>query len=227
MDFFPRLRRLIRRPASGYKVGLRRPTSMRRNDSGREDALRIRLSEDPNDERAFVALAELVRRRAAEVGTDGDPLTAPQDEMEKQRAADLAVWSLAEELAGHPRAWYPLVELARLSIHDDHEGALRRLATAAERDPAGHALLEGLRMLREAGMPVEALGLGVGHWRVREQPARIARELVLASVEAGRPLDAKQHLAALDLHPDQAAVAALRPELEDLVAHAEQGIAGT
>lgn len=227
MDLLPRLRRLVRRQASGYKVGLRRPTSIGRRDSVREDAIRIKLSEDPNDAKAFRALAEMVRRRAAEVGTDGDPLTAPQDEMEKQRAADLAVWSLAEELAGHPRAWYPLIELARLSIHDDHEGALRRLATAAERDPAGHALVEGLQMLRDAGMPVEALGLGVGHWRVKEQPVEIARQLVLAAVEADRPLDAKQHVAALDLHPDRAAVAALRPELEALVAHAEQHIPGT
>ncbi|MEJ1731039.1 hypothetical protein SMA90_32425, partial [Escherichia coli] len=90
------------------------PTSIGRRDSVREDAVRIKLSEDPNDAKAFRALAEMVRRRAAEVGTSGDPLTAPQDEMEKQRAADLAVWSLAEELAGHPRAWYPLIELARL-----------------------------------------------------------------------------------------------------------------
>ncbi|NLE71130.1 MAG: hypothetical protein GX609_03405 [Actinomycetales bacterium] len=166
MDFLPRLRRLVRRPASGYKVGLRRPTSLGRRDSVREDAVRVKLSEDPNDAKAFGALAEMVRRRAAE-GPPDDPLAAPHDEHEKQRAADLAVWALAEELAGHPRAWYPLVELARLSIRDDHEGALRRLATAAERDPSGHALIEGLAMLREAGLPVEALNLGVGHWRVK------------------------------------------------------------
>lgn len=227
MDFLPRLRRLVRRPASGYKVGLRRPTSIRRRDSVREDAVRVKLSEDPNDPRAFRALAEMVRRRAAEMGPDDDPLTAPQDEIEKQRRADLAVWALAEELAGHPRAWYPLIELARLSIHDDHEGALRRLATAAERDPSGHALLEGLAVLRDAGMPVEALGLGVGHWRVKEQPIEIARQLVLAAIEADRPLEARHHLRSLDLHPDQGAVAQLRPELEDLVAHAEQHIAGT
>ncbi len=229
MDFLPRLRRLVRRPASGYKVGLRRPTSIRRRDSVREDAVRVKLSEDPNDAEAFRALAEMVRRRAAEMGPDGNPLTAPQDEMEqeKHRAADLAVWALAEELAGHPRAWYPLIELARLSVHDDHEGALRRLATAAERDPSGQALLEGLAVLRDAGLPVEALGLGIGHWRVKEQPVGIARQLVLAAIEADRPLEAKHHLAALDLHPDRAAAARLRPELEAAVAHAEQQIAGT
>ena len=189
--------------------------------------MRVKLSEDPNDASAFRALAEMVRRRAAEIGPDGDPLSAPGDEVERQRAADLAVWALAEELAGHPRAWYPLIELARLSIHDDHEGALRRLGTAAERDPSGHALLEGLAVLRDAGLPVEALGLGVGHWRVKEQPIEIARQLVLAAIEADRPLDAKQHLAALDLHPDRAAAAALRTELEATVARAEQSIPGT
>lgn len=187
----------------------------------------MRLSEDPNDERAFSALAEIVRRRAAEVGPDGDPLTAPQDEMEKQRAADLAVWALAEELAGHPRAWHPLVELARLSIHDDHEGALRRLSTAAERDPSGRALLDGLGVLMDADMPVEALGLGVGHWRVKDQPVEIAHRLVLAAVAADRPLEAKQHIAALDLHPDRQAVARIRPGLEAIAAEAEQRIAGT
>ena len=82
-------------------------------------------------------------------------------------------------------------------------------------------------MLRDAGLPVEALGLGVGHWRVKEQPVGIARQLVLAAIEADRPLEAKHHLAALDLHPDRAAAARLRPELEAAVAHAEQQIAGT
>ncbi|WP_024287966.1 hypothetical protein [Cellulomonas sp. KRMCY2] len=227
MPFLPRLRRLLRRPVSASKVGLRRPTPSRRRDTVQEDAVRAMLGDDPNDPRAFQALAEIVRRRAAEVGTDGDPLTAPQDDGERQRAADLAVWALAEELAGHPRSWYPLIELARLSLTDDREGALRRLTTAAERDPSGRALLEGLQVLREAGLPVEALGLGVGHWRVREHTPEIARHLVLAAIEAGRPMEARHHLQALDLHPDHSAVARLRPELEAYVAEAEQRIAGT
>lgn len=189
--------------------------------------MRAMLGEDPNDPRAFQALAEIVRRRAAEVGADGDPLTGPQDDVERQRAADLAVWALAEELAGHPKSWYPLIELARLSLTDDREGALRRLTTASERDPSGHALAEGLAVLREAGLPVEALGLGVGHWRVREHTPEIARHLVHAAIEAGRPMEARHHLQALDMHPDPAAVARIRPELEGVIARAEQRIPGT
>lgn len=206
---------------------MRRPTSVRRRDTVQEDALRSVLADDPNDARAFRALAEIVRRRAAEIGPDGDPLTAPQDDVEKQRAADLAVWALAEELAGNPRAWYPLIELARLSVSDDHEGALRRLATAAERDHTGHALEEGLAVLREAGLPVEALGLGVGHWRVKDHSPAVARQLVLAAIEADRPAEARHHLQALDLHPDRAAASRMRSELELAVAQAEQHIAGT
>lgn len=192
-----------------------------------EDALRAVLAENPNDARAFRALAEIVRRRAAEVGTDGDPLTAPQDDVEKQKRADLAVWSLGEELAGNPRAWYPLVELARLSITDDHEGAMRRLGTAADRDESGHALAEGLVVLREAGMPVEALGLGVGHWRVKEHVPEVGRQLVLAAIEADRTAEARHHLRALEMHPDRGAAERLRNELELAVAQAEQHTAGT
>jgi len=228
MALLPRLRQLMRRPSSASKVGARRPTkTARRGDTLHEDALRSMLSDDPNNVRAFQALAEIVRRRAAETGPDGDPLTAPTDPGEKQQAADLAVWSLGEELAGHPHAWYPLVELARLSVHDDHEGTLRRLATAAERDPSGDALAEGLAVLRDAGLPVDALGLGVGHWRPREQTPEIARHLVHAALEADRPLEAKQHLQSLDLYPDQDAIAGLRAELARAVAQAEQHIAGT
>lgn len=186
------------------------------------------LSDDPNNERAFVALAEIVRRRAAEsTVADDDPLAAPPDDGERQRAADLAVWALGEELAGNPRAWYPLIEVARLSVSDDHEGTLRRLTTAAERDPSGKALVEALALLRSAEMPVDAIGLGVGHWRPREHDPEVARQLVLASIEAGRPLEAKQHIAALDLVPDQSAVADLKGELGRELAHAEQNIPGT
>src|SRR4051812_46411979 len=229
MALLPRLRQLMRRPSSASRVGARRPTTAaRRGDTLHEDALRSMLSDDPNNERAFVALAEIVRRRAAEsTFADGDPLAAPPDDGERRRAADLAVWALGEELAGNPRAWYPLIEVARLSVADDHEGTLRRLTTAAERAPSGRALVEALSLLRGAALPVDAVGLGVGHWRPREHDPEVARQLVLASIEAGRPLEAKQHIAALDLYPNQRAVADLKSELAREVAHAEQTIPGT
>jgi hypothetical protein len=223
MALLPRLRKLIRRPFSASTVGARRPTVGRRHgDTVQEDALRSMLIDDPNDERAFHALAEIVRRHAQETPSPEDPLTAPSDEIEKQRAADLAVWSLAEELAGHPRGWRPLLELGRLSVADDPEGAVRRLATAAERDPDGNALAEGLVILRDAEMPVEALGLGVGHWRAREHTPEVGRQLVFAAIEADRVFEARQHLESLSLHPDASAVAPVRAELERAIAEAEQ-----
>jgi hypothetical protein len=221
----------MRRPSSASTVGARRPTSaVRRGDTLHEDALRSMLSDDPNNERAFAALAEIVRRRAADAdaGHDADPLTAEAlDPSERERAADLAVWALGEELAGNPRAWYPLIEVARLSVRDDHEGTLRRLRTAAERDPSGRALAEALLLLREAGAPVDALGLGVGHWHPKDHDPEIARQLVLAAIESGRPLEASRHIASLDLYRDQRAVAELREELVRVLAQAEQAIPGT
>ena len=218
----------MRRPSSASTVGARRPTSAeRRGDTVHEDALRAMLVDDPNDERAFQALAEIVRRRAAESHVSADPLAAPADESEKQRAADLAVWALAEELAGHPRGWYPLVELGRLSLEDDQEAALRRFATAAERDPSGLALAESMQILREAHLPVEALGLGVGHWRAREHTPEAGRQLVLAAIDADRIFEAKHHLASLAMHPDAALVAPLQSELTLAIAQAEQHRSGT
>ena len=228
MALMPRLRQLMRRPTSASTVGARRPRSgEKRGDTVHEDALRAMLVDDPNDERAFRALAELVRRRAAEGTQVDDPLAAPADESEKQRAADLAVWALAEELAGHPKGWYPLVELGRLSLDDDQESALRRFATATERDHSGRALAQSMEVLRDAGLPVEALGLGVGHWRAREHDPEAGRQLVLAAIEADRPVEARHHLASLVEYGDPGAVAPLRAELERAVAQAEQHRAGT
>jgi hypothetical protein len=223
MALLQRLRRLVLGPPPASTVGSRRPTSTPPPEAGQEDRLRTRLVADPNDARSFGALAEIVRHRAAAAPED-DPLAAPPDPEERQRAADLAVWSLAEELAGNPKAWFPLIELARLSVENDREGALRRLATAAERDPSGKALTEGLSVLREAGLPVEALGLGVGHWRVREQDPAVGRQLVLAALEAERPAEARHHLDALRLHPNESAVKALRDELEPAVERAERRV---
>ncbi len=217
MALLPRLRQLMRRPTSASRVGVRRPTTVgRRGDTLHEDALRSVLSDDPNNERAFSALAEVVRRRAAEAyEAEHDPLRAPGVAQERERAANLAVWSLGEELAGNPRAWYPLVELARLSVDDDHESATRRLVTAAERDPTGRALAAGIELLRTNGRPGEALNLGVGHWKVRDQIPEVGEQLVLAALESGRPAEARQYLDALAEHPDaEAAVQDLLPRLQ-------------
>ncbi|MEK8228627.1 hypothetical protein NKG05_25410 [Oerskovia sp. M15] len=151
----------------------------------------------------------------------------PRPTRAKQRAADLAVWALAEELAGHPRGWYPLVELGRLSLEDDQEAALRRFATAAERDPSGLALAESMELLREAGLPVDALGLGVGHWRAKEHTPAAGRQLVLAAIDADRIFEAKHHLESLGTYPDAALVAPLQTELKLAIAQAEQHRSGT
>jgi len=199
------------RRASGHP-GVDEPVPVSASDSPevdvREEAqLWETLREDPNYLAAFPRLAEIVRRRAGEGHNGGD----------QQRAADDAVWALGEELAHNAKAWYPLIELARLSVHTDRDAALRRLATASDRDPSGRALATGLAMLREASLPSDALGLGVGHWRPREHDLEAGRHLVLASIEAGRIADARRHLDAFSLNPDVHRVAALRAELEGLI----------
>ena len=223
MAFLDRLFALLTRKKRGHLVGARRPSAVARTeDAPREDRLRDKLIEDPNDIDAFAALAELVRRRAAGVGP-ADPLTAEQLPADVKRATDVAVWALAEEIAGNPRAWYALVELGRLSLENDHEGAMRRLNHACERETSGRALAESVRMLREAGLPGEGLGLGVGHWSPRDNIVEAGRQVVMAALDAGRPADARRHLEALGTANDRAgAVAAVR-DLEPLVARAEVG----
>ena len=179
-----------------------------------EAALWAGLRENPNDVDAFHALAEIVRRRAAE--GHGDSVGS-----DRQRAADDAVWSLAEELAHSGKAWYPLVELARLSVHDDREAALRRLSTAADRDSDGQALAVGLRMLRDERMPADALNLATGHWRPREHRLEAGQQVVEAAIEAGRVGDARRHLAALQAHPDTVQAQQISDELTPLIDRAE------
>ena len=171
-----------------------------------QTALRARLHDDPNDSKAFAQLAEIVREQAAE---------GHEDEERRPRAVADAEWALAEELAHNSRAWYPLVELGRLSLHEDLEGAQRRLGIAVEREPSGKALEASLAMLRREGMPEVALALGVGHWRPREHVPGAGRELVQAAAEAGRISEARRHLDALAEHPE-ADVVDLREQLDDL-----------
>lgn len=182
------------------------------HDSAAEERLHAALAEDPNNTVAFTALADLVRLRAAEGHLAEDP----------DKAESYAVWALAEELAHDQRAWYPLIELARLSLTEDREASLRRLAVAAERDHSGSALTQGVALLREAGDYDGALALGMGHWRPEEHPVAAGRELVVAAVEANRLAEARRHLDALASHPDSTEVEAMRPDLEKYIAAAER-----
>jgi len=170
-----------------------------------EERLRARLHVDPNDQEAFARLAEIVRRHAAE---------GHEDEARPRAAAD-AEWALAEELAHSQRAWFPLIQMGRLSVHDDPEGAQRRLGTAVEREVSGRALAESLAMLRREGKPEMALSLGVGHWRPGEHIAAAGREMVHAAVEAGRISEARRYLDALAAH-HESDVIDLRTQLDTL-----------
>jgi hypothetical protein len=203
--FLDRLRERIRsRVAVVAPTAARRRTTQHVEPSTKEGRLRARLEEDPNDRAAFAEVAEIVRANAAE-GHEGE---------QRPRAMADAEWALAEELAHSPRAWYPLIELARLSVDDDLDGAMRRLATAVEREPTGEALAESLAMLRRQGKLDAALSLGVGHWRPKQHVPAAGRELVLAAVEAGRLADARRHLDVLAQNSDTDAVTDLRIDLD-------------
>jgi hypothetical protein len=209
MGFLDRVRERIRsRVAVVAPTAARRRTTQHVGPYTEEGLLRARLEDDPNDRAAFAELAEIVRSNAAE---------GHEDEQRPRAMAD-AEWALAEELAHSPRAWHPLIELARLSVDDDLDGAMRRLATAAEREPTGEALAESLAMLRRQGKLDAALSLGVGHWRPREHVPAAGRELVLAAVEAGRLSDARRHLDVLAQNADTDAVTALRVSLDSRLA---------
>lgn len=190
-----------------------------------EEVLRHRLQEDPNDQRAFDKLVSLIRRRAlqdanqteaAHYSDEAPGLTAAMEIDVRQIGRD-SVWALSEELAGNQRAWYPLIELARLSVREDREGALRRLGIAADRDPSGQALSAGLKMLRQESLPGEALSLGTGHWRPKEHELGVGREMVESAVAAERYADARRFIEALSLHPDEAGAAALVRDLSQRI----------
>src|SRR5690625_4791083 len=187
-----------------------------------EEALRERLTHDPNDLEAFAELAGLVRRRTE--GTEQPaPLIADSGGFDLRSWNRASRWALAEELAGNPRAWYPLIELARLSLDDDHEAAMRRLSTACERDRSGRALEEAIKMLRAQHQPAEAWALGVGHWAPADQTPEAGRQVVLAALDADRPGEARTHLQNLtEYGAEQPGTAGVVAELEPFVTAAQE-----
>lgn len=156
--------------------------------SAAEEELRDRLAEDPNDQQTFDALAKVVLART-EAGERPDPLTSDVDLSAEERHA---VWALAEELAGQPKAWLPLIVLARLSLESDHEGAMRRLNAACERETTGLALTHSLAMLRDAGALNDAVSFGVARWELASRTVAAGQEVVLAALEAGRVHEARR-----------------------------------
>lgn len=169
----------------------------------RAEVLRERLSQDPNDITAFEELAQIIRD-VYEPREPSDPLRSDATGS-IEFTADLALWSLAEEVGALPDAWYPLVALARLSVDADREAAMRRISVAADRDNTGQALAAGIRVLRDAGLPSAGIGLGLGRWRPEEQIFEAGEQLILAALDAGRVSEAKQFLSKLPTtdHGDQ------------------------
>ena len=190
-------------------------------DAALEEELRASLHEDPNDPEAFKRLAEVVLLRT-QSRDNPDPLIADTGPIDLKSWVGASQWALAEELAGNPRAWYPLVVLARLSLEDDHEGAMRRLSAACEREATGVALVEGITMLRQAHLPSDALTLGVGHWDPAHQIAEAGRAVIHAALDAGRPAEARQHLRNLSEYgAQQQGAAEVVAELEPFVKAAD------
>ena len=161
-----------------------------------EEALRQRLLDDPNDQQAFATLARLVSV-GARYEEMPDPLTADELPADQRERINTAVWALADEYVGNSRAWYPLIQLARLSLNEDRESTIRRLKTACEREDTGVALFESLQMLRRANLPGEAVQLGVGNWDPTTHVTDAGRQLVRAACEAGRPAEAERLLKSL------------------------------
>ena len=98
------------------------------------------------------------------------------------------------------------------------------VAGACEKDKTGQAVAKGVRMLREASLPSEALGLGVGHWDPKSHLPEAGRQVVLAALDAGLPEEARRHLTALENAPAAHAAAAKQAQsgLEQLVSAAEE-----
>lgn len=153
--------------------------------------LREGLSDDPNDIASFEELAGIIRTLGAERPV-ADPLTA--ESANEEISADLILWSLAEDLASDSRAWYPQLQLAKLSVDNDIEAAVRHLENAADREEHGLALAAGIKILRDAGQADAAQQLGLGRWNVETNDIAVTEQLIGAALDAGKPNEAERYV---------------------------------
>ncbi|MGV4324360.1 hypothetical protein K5713_04355 [Trueperella pyogenes] len=160
-----------------------------------EEALELRekLAEDPNDIAAFEELASLITS-FAHTRVPADPLTGDAGPADP----NLVLWALSEEIGSDPRAWYPLIQLARLAGPEDSDAAQRYLETAADREESGLALAEGIKLLRESGQYEAAIQLGLGRWKPAQQSPGVAEELVSAALAARKLSDARGYVQILE-----------------------------
>lgn len=191
------------------------PSDAQESNTTEESELRRRLHADPNDREALLALAELLATPVTE--EIADPLTASSTPATAAVNRQTALWALAEDYAGNPQAWVPLIELARLVVDDDEEGALKRLTTACDRETTGKALAQSIAMLLETGLTSQALSLGVAKWSPATHDVEAGLQLVRAALEAKDANRARELVSRLgDAHPDAPEVEALEQRIEDL-----------
>ncbi|MFP7696022.1 hypothetical protein [Trueperella sp. LYQ143] len=157
--------------------------------------LRDRLTEDPNDTAAFDELAVLIRQ-AHDMHQMADPLIGQSSQGDGVRM-DLVLWALGEEIGADPRAWYPLIQLARLCEDTDVDMAQRYCEMAADREPTGIALTHGIRLLRELGHSNAAIQLGLGRWNPVEHSSAVAVELIDTALSAQRRHEAEHYVSLL------------------------------
>ena len=202
-------------PPTALTVGLRRTSEHMENPHAlEEDELRAHLQEDPNDQAAFLALVDLVLDNATHLQDPGDdPLNAHTAEDSEKQRRHAVLWALAEEFAGHPRGWYPLIELARLSLATNEGEGLRRLNAGISRDDTGQALARSIDMLRESHKAQEAYALGSGHWRARDHHPVAGVAVIRAALDCGKVTEAERHLEEMLEYSSAAQIGELDPNL--------------
>ncbi|SPT75205.1 Uncharacterised protein [Arcanobacterium haemolyticum] len=181
----------------------------------RAGELRVALAADPNDAESFEELASIIRKLGQSQPTV-DPLTADDDQPRKT-PAHLVLWALAEDLASDSRAWYPLLELAKLAVGNDPAGAVHHIDVATGREESGLALETGIQILVDAGHIDTALQVGIGQWNPDKHSVGVGIELSKAALAAGKIADAKRCVEILvKRYPGNHDVLDLRDAVADL-----------
>ncbi|QJC21642.1 hypothetical protein [Arcanobacterium buesumense] len=158
----------------------------------RAGELRVALAADPNNAESFDELISIIRLLGQQTPT-ADPLTA-DDTYSSKPPLNLVLLALSEDLASDLRAWYPLIQLAKITIDDDPAAAVHQIEVAAGREETGQALASGIKLLCEAGQPDTAMQVGLGRWLPDEHCIDVGLELIRAAMASDKIADAQSFL---------------------------------